>query len=214
MKTDQLISALAADAVPVSTRQADRRFVLNLLLGAVASAVAMQLFLGVRPDLATAALLPMFWVKLAFPASLAGVAAVGLWRLGHPGVRLGRVAVIGGALPVAMLWALAGAALVVAEPAQRLALILGRTWLECLVSIAMLSIPVLWIALRAVRALAPTRPALAGGCAGLFAGAAAAFAYALHCPELQAPFLAVWYVAGMLVPSGVGTLVGRRLLHW
>ncbi len=213
MKTGDLIAVLAADAAPVDARQADRRFMLRLLLGVLVAAAVMQLVMGVRPDLAAAALLPMFWIKLAFPASLAGVAAVGLWRLGHPGVRLGRVPLVG-ALPVAMLWAMAGAALVLAPPAQRIALVMGSTWLECLVSISLLSIPVLWIALRAVRALAPTRPALAGCCAGLFAGSAAAFAYTLHCPELQAPFLAVWYVAGMLVPAVVGALAGRRLLRW
>jgi hypothetical protein len=46
------------------------------------------------------------------------------------------------------------------------------------------------------------------------AGALGALAYVLHCPELEAPFLAVWYLLGMLIPAGVGALVGPRVLRW
>ncbi|HSV58580.1 MAG TPA: NrsF family protein, partial [Variovorax sp.] len=69
-------------------------------------------------------------------------------------------------------------------------------------------------ALLALKGLAPTRPALAGAAAGIMAGGAGATVYALHCPELAAPFLAVWYVAGMLIPVVAGALIGPRLLRW
>ena len=78
----------------------------------------------------------------------------------------------------------------------------------------MLALPALALALSALRGLAPTRLALAGAAAGLFAGGAGAFAYAFHCPELEAPFLGAWYVAGMLIPAALGALPGRRLLRW
>jgi hypothetical protein len=48
----------------------------------------------------------------------------------------------------------------------------------------------------------------------LLAGATGALVYTLHCPELAAPFLAVWYLLGMLVPAAVGLLLGSRLLRW
>ena len=32
--------------------------------------------------------------------------------------------------------------------------------------------------------------------------------------RLDAPFLAVWYVLGMLVPTALGALVGPRVLRW
>ena len=38
--------------------------------------------------------------------------------------------------------------------------------------------------------------------------------YALHCPEMAAPFLATWYLAGMLIPTVAGALLGPRLLRW
>jgi hypothetical protein len=31
---------------------------------------------------------------------------------------------------------------------------------------------------------------------------------------MEAPFLAVWYVAGMLIPALGGALVRRMLLRW
>ena len=46
------------------------------------------------------------------------------------------------------------------------------------------------------------------------AGGAGAAVYALHCPELAAPFLAVWYVAGIALPVLVGAAIGPRLLRW
>jgi hypothetical protein len=36
----------------------------------------------------------------------------------------------------------------------------------------------------------------------------------LHCPELGAPFIAVWYVIGMFIPALAGALLGPRVLRW
>lgn len=68
--------------------------------------------------------------------------------------------------------------------------------------------------LRVMRTMAPTRPRLAGGSAGLAAGAAAAAVYALHCPEMATPFLAVWYVLGVAIPALAGAFLGKLLLRW
>jgi len=48
----------------------------------------------------------------------------------------------------------------------------------------------------------------------LLAGSIGALIYALHCTEMAAPFLATWYVAGMLLPAAAGALLGPRLLRW
>jgi hypothetical protein len=69
---------------------------------------------------------------------------------------------------------------------------------------------VLW----AMKGLAPTRLALAGAMAGLLSGAGGALVYALYCPEMAAPFIGVWYLLGMLIPTALGALLGPRLLHW
>ena len=65
-----------------------------------------------------------------------------------------------------------------------------------------------------MRGLAPTQTRLAGAAVGLLAGAIGAMAYTLHCPEMGAPFLAIWYVAGVLVPTVAGALLGPRMLRW
>lgn len=213
MKTNELITALATNAPAVDPARVDRRFYLKLASGALLAVAAMLLLMGTRADLAAASALPMFWLKLLFPASLAIAALVALRRLSYPGMRLGRVPAAA-ALPLTAVWMMAALALLAAPAGERLPLVFGQTWLECPVSITFLSVPAFVLAFWAARELAPTRLTLAGAAAGLFAGAAAAFAYALHCPETQAPFLAVWYVLGMLIPTGAGALLGRRLLHW
>jgi len=118
------------------------------------------------------------------------------------------------AAPVVAMWALAAIVLFGAEPDQRVGLILGKTWFVCPFLIALLSLPTFGGALWAMRGLAPTRPALAGAAAGLLAGAVATTVYALHCPEMGAPFLAIWYLLGMSMPATLGALLGPRLLRW
>jgi hypothetical protein len=48
----------------------------------------------------------------------------------------------------------------------------------------------------------------------LAAGTFAALAYSLHCPAMQAPLIAIWYLLGMLIPAVIGAVLGARLLRW
>ena len=104
--------------------------------------------------------------------------------------RLARPGVAAGAaalaavVPVLLLWGLAALVWWGAAPEERAALLWGQTWQSCVFSIA------------------------------LMAGGGGAAVYALHCPELAAPFLAVWYVAGIALVTAVGALAGARCLRW
>ena len=118
------------------------------------------------------------------------------------------------ATPVQVMGVLALAAMVLALADQQLALLLGSSWSVCPWRIAALSIPSFVLMLWAVKGLAPTRLRLAGAGAGMLSGAIGALVYLLYCPELAPPFLLVWYTLGMLVPAGVGALVGPRVLRW
>jgi hypothetical protein len=213
MKTDDLVGLLATGAGPVESGVTARRHALALGWGGMGATLLMAIFLGVRPDLAEAAQLPMFWVKLGFPICLAVAALYAATRLARPGVPLGRVPAALVA-PVIVVWAMAAYALLGVTPDERLALLLGRTWTMCPLLIAVLSVPVFAGTLWAMKGLAPTRPALAGAAAGLLAGAVATAVYALHCPEMAAPFLATWYLLGMAIPTTAGALLGARLLRW
>lgn len=213
MKTDDLIAMLATGVAPVDTHLVAKRFAIALLLGGAGAFALMLMGYGIRPDLAQAALAPMLWVKLGFALVIAASSLVLAERLARPGVRPGKVW-MGVALPWLAISAMGLVVLLNAPPDARLGLVLGRTWLTCALSISLIASPVFVGVLWALRGLAPTRLRLAGASAGLLAAAVGTLVYALHCPEVEAPFLAVWYVLGLALPTAVGALIGPKLLHW
>lgn len=213
MRTDDLVLLLARDAQPVAAGAAVRRIALAIFAGWAGAAVIMAWRLGLSPEFPTAMRLPMFWVKAGFVGAILAVSAAAARRLGTPGAPT-RGMLLALAAPVAVLWLIAAAVLLQAPPAERTGLVLGATWRVCAANIAMLSVPAFVAALWAMRGLAPARVRLAGGCAGLLAGATATLVYTLHCPETAPPFLAVWYLLGMLIPAAAGMALGPRVLRW
>jgi len=213
MNTDDLVTMLATGAGAVAANPAPRRYAVAIVSGALGAGLLMGILLGVRHDLAAALLLPMFWVKLAFVAALAAASLAAVLRLSRPGMPLTWVP---GALaaPIVAMGILAAFALLRAAPAQRGGLFFGDTWTSCPFLIALLSAPVFVAVLWAIRGLAPTRLRLAGAAAGLLSGAVGALVYCLHCPEMGAPFIAFWYLLGMMIPTALGALLGPRLLRW
>lgn len=213
MKTDELISMLAAGAAPVSPHAVGRRFAVALGWGVPGAALIMAVTFGIRSDLAQAAGDLLFWMKLVFAGCLALAAFIATERLGRPGLRLGGIwaALI---LPVLVLWLVAATVLIEAEPAQRAELIFGTTWKTCSFNIALISLPPFAAMLWVMKGLAPTHLALSGAGAGLLAGALGTLVYALHCPESAAPFIGIWYVLGIAIPTLAGALLGPRVLRW
>ena len=108
---------LASGAEAVEPHALRRRYAIALGWGALATVFLMVVLLGVRPDLAEAARLPMFWMKPAFPALIFVAALLAVTRLSRPGVRLGRIpAAI--AAPILAVWVLAVMILLGAAPAD------------------------------------------------------------------------------------------------
>ncbi|QHJ01004.1 DUF1109 family protein [Xylophilus rhododendri] len=213
MKTEDLIGLLAADTLPVRRHVAARRLAVGLLLALPVSLLLMAAVLGPNPVLGAYLRLPMFWVKFGTPLLMAAAGLALVARLGRPGIS-SRAAWSAWALPIAGLWALGGLVLWQAPAAEAPQLMLSRTWRVCAENIAVLSLPMFLAAIWTLRGMAPVRPALAGAAAGALAGALGAAVYALHCPELAAPFIAIWYVLGMALPVAAGALLGPRLLRW
>jgi len=213
LKTDDLVALLARDVAPVATGAVTRRFALSTGAGIVLAIPLMIWLQGINPQFADITAEPMFWVKLAFVVALLAGALIASARLARPGFRLARTP-IAIAAPVLAMWALAAYALLTADFDERSELILGVSWTECPRNIATLAVPSFLTSLWAMKGLAPTRLRLAGAAAGLLAGAIGALVYLLHCPELAAPFLGLWYVIGMLIPTVLGALVGPRVLRW
>ncbi|MCW3147705.1 DUF1109 domain-containing protein [Stutzerimonas stutzeri] len=213
MKTDDLIALLASEVAPVDRHVVAKRFATALLCGLAGALLLIVTAYGIRADLAVIATTPLFWAKLALPATLLAGALLLTTRLARPGTRVGRSWALLAA-PVVIVWVAALAILIAAPADARMPLLLGDTWRECLANITLLSIPAFIAAFWALRGLAPTRPRLAGGAAGLLAGSVAALAYSLHCPEMAVPFWALWYLLGMWLPGVLGALLGPRLLRW
>jgi len=213
MKTDDLVSLLATGTDAVDAKAPARHYIAAVGAGALGATVLMSLWLDVRPTLARDAVLPMFWVKEMFCVALVASGLFAVTRLSRPGAALAWVRPLAAA-PIIAMWLLAVAVLVAADAEDRTDLIRGVSWTECTYNIALLSVPVFAAILWAMKQLAPTRLRLAGAAAGFAAGAIAALVYTLHCPELGAPFLAIWYVSGILIPTVFGACVGPRLLRW
>jgi len=213
MKTDDFAALLAAQVAPVPPRTVSRRLRQALAAGLPLAALIMLCGYGLRHDLVQAMFWPMFWIKLLFSVCIGTAGYVMVQRLARPGVAV-RGAWLGAVLPVLLMWALALYRWHLMPGDARMPDLMGQTWRSCVFNIALISLPLLAAGLLALRGMAPTRPAAAGAAAGALAGGAGAAVYALHCPELTAPFLAVWYVLGIALPVLAGALLGPRLLRW
>jgi hypothetical protein len=213
MRTDDWIDALATGLEPVPAGQPARRLMGALALGTVLAVLVVVLGYGVRPDWADALQQPVMWLKLGFPALLAAAAGVVLWRLSVPGRLPGALAWAWLPLTLAMsglgLWVLMRA-----EASQRNMLWMGQTWGSCTLSIAAVSLPVLAALLLAVRTLAPTQLRWAGAMAGVLSGASGTLAYAIYCPEMAVPFLALWNTLAIALMALLGAWLGPRTLRW
>jgi hypothetical protein len=213
VRTDELVSMLATGAGAVDAKSPARRLLLAVGSGALIATLLMAAWLQVNPALASYARLPMFWVRETFCAALAVGGLMAVTRLSRPGAALTGLRPMLLA-PVLALWLLAAVVMLNAEAADRTGLMRGISWTECSGNIALLSMPIFAAIVWLMKGLAPTRLRLSGAAAGLAAGAVAALVYTLHCPELEAPFLALWYVSGMLIPAAFGAVAGPWLLRW
>ncbi|MGH8798590.1 MAG: NrsF family protein [Caldimonas sp.] len=213
MKTDDLVKMLATGAGSVDPRAVGHRYMIAIGAGALGAALLMTTLLGVRHDIGEAARLPMFWGKLVYVLCLAAAGVLALSRIARPGSSFAWVAPAL-VMPLLLMWLLGLFELSTAGAASRRTLLFGSTWRSCPLLIALLSAPSFVAFLWVIKGLAPTRLRVAGATAGFASGAIAASVYALHCPEMGAPFLGLWYVLGMLIPAAAGAALGPRLLRW
>jgi|688.fasta_scaffold565509_1 hypothetical protein len=211
MKTDDLITVLAADGV--QGRQVGPMF-LAACLGPVLIAGAGYLWIaGVRPDLIAAIqTAPMIW-KWLLPAILAGSSAALALLLSRPEGRTGMLPAILILACGLVTWLFLSRLRVVPSEDWGTAL-RGQTLWICQVSIFGIGLPALIASLLVLRGGATSRPTLAGLSAGLACGSAAAMLYAVHCTEDDPLFFITWYGAAILTLALLGALLGRKLLKW
>jgi hypothetical protein len=213
MKTDDLVSLLANRVDAVDSRIAVRRYLIAIAVGGTAAIGLTITALGLNPGLRDEAAVPMFWVREIYCLALGAIGVMAVARLARPGTPVGRLPVII-PIPILVMWLLAAVALAGAPAAGRLPLLLGGSASACPFRITAIASPLFAALILALRGLAPTRLRWTGAAGGFAAGSLGALAYTLHCPELAAPFLAIWYLLGILIPTALGACLGPRLLRW
>ncbi|TAI63636.1 DUF1109 domain-containing protein [Bradyrhizobium sp. Leo170] len=212
MDTDQLIRTLAADntqrAQPVG-------FVLMLALLAAAPVSLLMFFteLGVRPDVMTAMHNPFFGLKFAVTLALAASAIAVSLHLSRPEASL-RGFVWWLLVPAGLLMAGISGEMMMPQRAPMMTRLVGNNSRACLISIPLMSLPLLAAALFGLRHGAPARPAVAGAIAGLAAAGLAATLYASHCTDDSPLFVATWYTIGTALVAAIGALIGSKVLRY
>jgi hypothetical protein len=93
-------------------------------------------------------------------------------------------------------------------------LFLGHSIPVCLPAIVLLSAPILAGLAAALRRGAPEHTARLGALGGLAAAGLAATVYWLVCTEDSPVLYVAWYGLGILIVTGLGAVLGARLLRW
>ena len=211
--TDDLIARLSTDLKPVRRMAMARLLIGATVLSTIAAIVAMNMWLGMRPDMDSAMATMNFWTKFTYTLSVALLGGVATLALARPDGRTRWPWMVALGL-LALLVIGAFNQLARAEPDDMMPLIVGGTSLICPWRIVVLGLPILLGAILALRRLAPRNPTLAGFAAGIMAGGAGAWVYSFACAETGMMFLALWYTLGILIVGVIGAVLGRLLLRW
>jgi len=212
VRTSELIAALAADPIPRGLRMGGR-VALALALGVLVSLWLYVLFVGPRPDLASAAQTVRFNLKFVDALTLAAPSLLLLVRLARPEARPGALA-LWLLAPLILLAVAVAVELVVVPSSEWLPRLIGENMRYCTTMIPMMAAPLLVALVLAMRAGAPRYPGLTGALAGAAAAGIAALLYASHCTDDSPLFVATWYPLATLVCAGAGALAGRWFLAW
>ncbi len=211
MKTDRLIDMLAKGVEPAQKTESRRRVALTAVAGLSVAILIVAIGAGVRPDIG-AALTPVL-MKAGFAACAAAIVLPVTLQLMRPGRPLGwRILAIGVFVALAALTGFV--ALMGADPAERMELLMGGGFPWCVVFIPLLATPTAAGLLRLMRAFAPTRLTMTGAAVGAFSGGVGAIAYALYCPIDSMAFVTIWYVLAIAICAAIGAIIGARLLRW
>ena len=209
--TDDLIARLSTDLKPVRPMAMQRLLIGAILLSGIVAVIAMLALLGMRPDMEAASATMMYWTKFGYTLALGLLGLAATLVLARPDGRtrwpwLAAIALLAALLVLAVVQ--------LARADDMMPLIMGSSIRRALTYIPVLSLPVLFGALLALRRLAPRNPTLAGFAAGIMAGGAGAWIYTFACDETGMMFLALWYTLGVGIVGVAGAALGRFLLRW
>lgn len=211
--TDDLIARLSADLKPVRSMAMQRLLLGAVLVSGIIAAVAMSMWLGMRPDMDTARTTMMFWSKFTYTLAIAILGGCATLVLARPDGRT-RWPWLAAAALLAVMLVIAAIQLARAEPDDMMPMVFGGTAILGPLRIVLLSLPILLATFLALRRLAPANPTLAGFAAGIMAGGTGAWIYSFACGENGMMFVALFYTLGIVVVGLLGAVLGRFLLRW
>jgi hypothetical protein len=211
MKTEDLISALAADT-HFSRVSIDRTVFAWCLTGTALSIMLFVITMGVRPDAVVALATWRFDLKLAIivvaiVASLADCLRLARPDGGHSFLGLSWVVLIALGLAVVL-------ELLAAPRGEWHARLIGTNAVLCLLAVPALALFPFLTSMLAMRRAAPMSPTAAGAGVGRLSASIAAAIYATHCFDDSPLFVATWYTLAVVAMSLFGALLGRRMLQW
>lgn len=211
MRTDDLIELLAQDSSP--PRPFRSVLTAAVAIGIIITAAIFFVGIGFRPDISEAVRSDRFLFKFVVTIALAITATATALRLGRPGERPGRKALVLAIAPALLAGAVSIELLIIPE-SQWMPRLIGHNARFCLTLIPLLSVGPLACFLAALRQGAPSNPGLAGAVAGLAAAGVAATFYAANCNDDSPLFVMTWYPIATLIVTTAGYLIGRKLLQW
>lgn len=212
MKTDDLIRTLSADNAS-HEKPVSNLLLVALLLAIPVSAAMLLATLGVRKDFMAAMGNPFFDLKFAITIALAGASVAISLHLSRPEASVGRWAWLL-AIPLGLLGIGMMGDMMMPQRTSWSTRLIGSNSRVCVVAIPLLSLPLLFAALLALRRGAPSRPAVAGAFAGLLSAGFAATLYAAHCADNSPLFVATWYTIAIASVAAIGALAGSRMLKF
>jgi hypothetical protein len=213
MKTEQLIGELAADLAAAPARTASPFWARLLVLTALASlpSALMIVFVLSPSDHLGHGLGATIAFTLAAALALAGGSFRTALIISRPEAEPNRGWLL---LPGLILAFGIARELARTAPGSWPGRLMGDDPLACFACVLVLSVPILFGALYALRHGAPSRPGASGALAGLLAGGVAAALYTVHCPEDSLLFIAAWHVPAIALVSLLGAALGPRVLRW
>ena len=212
MTTEDLIASLTAEVRPVRKGLLRSRVMAGFAVGISITLMLFLLFWGVRPDVGLAVRDPFFAAKTILSATAMIIAFPIVMSLARPGART-RAAGWIWTVPAGLACCVA-MALLTRPLSGWLTDWVGHSILTCLLSIPMLSLPILAGLLAGLRHGAPEHPVRCGAFAGLLAGATATLPYSIYCTEDSPLFYGTWYVLAIGSVTCAGAWLGSRVLRW
>lgn len=233
MKTDDFIAELVKEAYPLHAQNTHvvSKSIVTLSLSVAISLGLLLYIWGIHPEFMTLAHTGWVEFKFALLTLVSILTLHSVWLMAKPSANLSRIAWQSGSGFVAMLL-LTFVPLTSGVLSESAALAQGNAWALAGLNtdtapafswtsvwhtsgaVACLSLPVFIGLMWLMRHMAPTRPALAGACAGFAATVLGMLEFAFNAPYDLSLCFCISYLLCIATLPAIGAWIGHRWLRW